>query len=381
MIVRSVHDMYSLRLQNLARTHVVERGVAPAAALAVGARASTGWRFSTGAFGVRSRERPSPIGEKTPFDLASVTKPVVAATIARLVRRGVLAWKTPLATLLPELAGTATGPVALELLLAHRAGVEAHCALYAPLVSGGAVDPEAMLVAAAESRRADCSAEPPADGFPPLYSDLGYLLAGAAASRAAGLPLSELIARETSSVLGLDIAGAAAHRTTKPDFLDVVAPTEVVAWRGGELVGAVHDENAWAYAGYGVAGHAGLFGDAESVARFGAAFLDALSSRDPRWLTAAEAAVLCRPRPLGTLRAGFDGRSAEGSAAGSAFGAESFGHLGFTGTSLWCDPGAALVAVILTNRVNPTRDNIAIRAARPALHDALFAEASSLRDE
>jgi CubicO group peptidase (beta-lactamase class C family) len=373
--------MYASTLQNLARTHVVERGVAPAAVLAVGAHAPSGWRFSTGAFGIRSRERPFPVHEKTPFDLASVTKPVVAATIARLVRRGVLSWKTPLATLLPELSRTATGPSALELLLAHRAGVDAHRALYAPLASGSVVDPAEMLLAAAESRRADCVGEPPEEGFPPLYSDLGYLLAGAAASRASGLPLDELVAQETGSVLGLDVACAAAYRAKDADFLDEVAPTEVVPWRDGEIIGAVHDENAWAYAGYGLAGHAGLFGTAESVARFGAAFLDALSGRDTRWLTPMEAAVLCRPRPLGTLRAGFDGRSAEGSAAGSAFGPRSFGHLGFTGTSLWCDPDASLVAVILTNRVNPTRDNIAIRAARPALHDALFAEAASLRDE
>lgn len=373
--------MSSSTLHNLARTHIVERGVAPAAVLAVAARASSGWRFSTGAFGMRSRERPSSVHDETPFDLASVTKPVVAATIARLVRHGILGWKTPLESLLPELSGTATGPIALELLLAHRAGVDAHRALYAPLASGRAVDPAAMLLAAAESRRADCAGAPPAEGFPPLYSDLGYLLAGAAASRAAGLSLEELVARETSSVLGLSLAGAAAYRAASADFLDEVAPTEVVPWRSGEIVGAVHDENAWAYAGYGVAGHAGLFGTAASVARFGAAFLDALSGRDSRWLTPTEAAVLCRPRPLGTLRAGFDGRSAEGSSAGGAFGPGSFGHLGFTGTSLWCDPEASLVAVILTNRVNPTRDNIAIRAARPPLHDALFAAASDLRDE
>lgn len=373
--------MRVVTLPNLARAFVVDRGVAPAAVLAIGARAATGWRFAAGAHGVRSRERPAKVNERTPFDLASVTKPIVAATIARLVRAGVLDWKTPLAALLPELSATPTGSVRLELLLAHRAGVDAHRALYAPLVSGYAVEPAAMLLAAAESRRADCAGEPPEEGFAPLYSDLGYLLAGAAASRAAGLSLTELVLRETSSVLGLDLAPAASYAARRPDFLDEVAPTEVVAWRGGEIAGAVHDENAWAYAGRGVAGHAGLFGTAESVARFGAAFLDALSGADTGWLTPAEANVLSRPRPLGTLRAGFDGKAAEGSAAGTFFGPKSFGHLGFTGTSIWCDPDAAVVAVILTNRVNPTRDNVEIRKARPLLHDALFAEASRLREE
>ena len=82
--------------------------------------------------------------------------------------------------------------------------------------------------------------------------------------------------------------------------------------------------------------------------------------------------TLVKPRPGGTLRAGFDGKSEGASSAGALSGPETFGHLGFTGTSLWCDPGAGVASVLLTNRVHPTRDNPRIRAARPALHDALF---------
>jgi CubicO group peptidase (beta-lactamase class C family) len=313
------------------------------------------------------------VDPKTPFDLASVTKPIVASTIARLVRRGVLGFRTPLGEVLPELAATASGPVPIELLLAHRAGLDAHRPLYLPLVQGRQVDTHAMLYAAAGARRDDCAGAPPAEGFPPLYSDLGYLLAGAAAARASGKSLARLVQLETALPLSVDAASAESWRARAVGFQNEVAPTEVVAWRGGEIVGDVHDENAWAFAGQGTAGHAGLFGTAESVARFGAAFLDALAGRESSWLTPAEASVLTRPRPLGTLRAGFDGRSAEGSAAGSVFGAHSFGHLGFTGTSLWCDPDAGVVAVILTNRVNPSRENTAIRTVRPCLHDALFA--------
>jgi CubicO group peptidase (beta-lactamase class C family) len=71
------------------------------------------------------------------------------------------------------------------------------------------------------------------------------------------------------------------------------------------------------------------------------------------------------------LRAGFDGKSADGSSAGTVLGARSFGHLGFTGTSLWIDPDARIVVALLTNRVCPTRDNVKIREARPRVHDAL----------
>jgi CubicO group peptidase (beta-lactamase class C family) len=134
----------------------------------------------------------------------------------------------------------------------------------------------------------------------------------------------------------------------------------------------VHDENAWALAGHGLAGQAGLFGVAESVARFGAAMLDALAGRRLDWLTPPEVLPLVRRRPGGSLRAGFDGKSGTLSAAGELSSSEVFGHLGFTGTSLWCDPVAETVTVLLSNRVCPTRENQKIREIRPGVHDALF---------
>jgi CubicO group peptidase (beta-lactamase class C family) len=126
----------------------------------------------------------------------------------------------------------------------------------------------------------------------------------------------------------------------------------------------VHDENAFALSGDGGSGHAGLFGTAFAVIAFACLVADALAN-DPRlyWLI--------EPRPGGTLRAGFDGKSTEGSSAGSLLGSKSFGHLGFTGTSVWIDPEAEVVVALLTNRVHPTRENVAIRYARPIAHDAL----------
>ena len=150
-------------------------------------------------------------------------------------------------------------------------------------------------------------------------------------------------------------------------------PTETVPFRGGELRGVVHDENAWALSGHALSGHAGLFGTALAVARFGAALLDAWHGRSEVWLDAKGLAALLQERPGGTLRAGFDGKSADQSSAGTQAGPRSFGHLGFTGTSLWCDPDADQALVLLTNRVCPTRNNPRIRAARPVVNDALFA--------
>jgi CubicO group peptidase (beta-lactamase class C family) len=154
-----------------------------------------------------------------------------------------------------------------------------------------------------------------------------------------------------------------------------------MVFRGGEISGAVHDENAWAFSGHGLSGQAGLFGTAEAVARFGAFLLDALAARGGGPLTAESAGRLVRPRAAegqppaagNSLRAGFDGKSGTGSSAGERASDATFGHLGFTGTSLWCDPRAEIVTVLLTNRVCPSRDHVAIRQARPRVHDALFA--------
>ena len=155
------------------------------------------------------------------------------------------------------------------------------------------------------------------------------------------------------------------------------APTEEVPWRGGVVRGRVHDENAWALTGLGGSGHAGMFGTLGAVLAFGCAVLDGLDGRGP--FADADVRELTRERPFGSLRAGFDGKSEEGSSAGASFGPRAFGHLGFTGTSLWIEPDAGVVVVLLTNRVHPTRDNVAIRGARPGAHEALFVRAMAMR--
>jgi serine-type D-Ala-D-Ala carboxypeptidase len=233
------------------------------------------------------------------------------------------------------------------------------------------VDPEAALITAADARRQGCDGDPPSDGFPPVYSDLGYLLLGAAVAARAGAPLDEALHREVTAPLGLNIGSARRLRADLPDFDARVAPTEVVPWRGGMVRGDVHDENAWAIAGDGAAGHAGLFGDARAVVELGVAVLDALAGRRASWLGPEDLEPIVRDRPGGSLLAGFDRRSGAAPLSGARFGARTFGHLGFTGTSLWIDPDAEMVGVLLTNRVHPTRDTVAIRKARPAAYDAM----------
>jgi CubicO group peptidase (beta-lactamase class C family) len=359
-------------LDRIAQELVIAPGVSPAACVGFSARHTSGSVIRTGAAG---RVKTEAASTDTIFDLASVSKPFLAVTVARLVQRGVLTFETPLQALLTEAVGTPCADATIECLLAHRAGLDAHRSLFAPLQEGRALCRSQALQEAANARRADCQGAVPPSGFAPLYSDLGYVLVGEAIARACQLELDELIEREVCGPLGLPVCSARLFRKRERSFVERVAPTETVAWRGGEIRGVVHDENAWAIAGHAAAGQAGLFGTVAGVLAFGAALLNALSdtaSEPQPFLSRELAERLIRERPQGSLRAGFDGRSGPTPAAGSNSSSATFGHLGFTGTSMWCDPEAQIVTVLLTNRVCPTRTHVAIRAARPLVHTALF---------
>jgi CubicO group peptidase (beta-lactamase class C family) len=338
---------------------ITSQGVSPLAAVGAGSR--QGGKLVTEVGGAKDIF----------FDLASVTKPMTALAIARAG----IDVTTPLGVLLPEARGTATERTPLELLLAHRAGLDAHRPLYAPLATTppGAIDRAAALREAANAVRPDAQAGE-AGEFPPVYSDLGYILAGEALARAVSArDAGDAIGRLVLAPLGLTGRAGTIRDLEEAGVRGPFAPTETVAWRGGgrAIVGAVPDENAWALTGKGGSGHAGIFATVDAVLAFGGALLEAAASPEYAWLF--------RERRGGTLRAGVDGKSAEGSSAGERMGPRTFGHLGFTGTSLWVDPDAGAVVVLLTNRVCPSRDNLAIRAARPWVHDALFERALRLQ--
>jgi len=348
-------------------TLVVAGGVAPDVAAGFATRLPDGrWEVSAG-------------GATTAFfDLASLTKPMTAFAVARA---GSLR-SEKLGEILPVVRGTPSEEVSVELLLAHRAGLEANLPLFRPLLEGGAVELDEVLIEAARARRADALGLVPVEGFAPLYSDLGYVLIGEAlARRANAADVGEVHDTEVVKPLGLEGKLGSARTLEalgeRARFTERVVPAEVVAWRGGEIRGRVHDENAFALHGAGACGHAGMFGTVEAVLAFGMAALDAIVRGTGPLASDADLGWLVRPRQGGTLRAGFDGKSeGGGSTAGERAGRRTFGHLGFTGTSLWIDPDADALVVLLTNRVHPTRENATIRAARPQAHDALFGMAA-----
>lgn len=353
-------------LDRLAREEIVELGVAPAAVVGVATHSGSAWRSLVGAAG---RTPDGPVDPTTIFDLASVSKPFVAATFVTLVREGRLRAETRLGELLPECRETSLRETSLELLLSHRAGLVPHLPLFQPLVERRPfVRSEALRIAL----RAPATQSAENGSYPALYSDLGYLLTGIALERALDLSLDELARQRVASPLALDVASARQWLSRDVGFLARVAPTERVTFRG-QVRGVVHDENAWAFAGHGLAGHAGLFGTIEAVLGFGTALLDALAGRKNSWLDAESVELMVRERPQGSLRLGFDGKTGPDSAAGPSASPRTFGHLGYTGTSLWCDPMTDTVTALLTNRVCPTRANLRIRAARPRVHETLFA--------
>lgn len=303
-----------------------------------------------------------PVTADTVYDLASLTKPLTALAALRLARAGALALDEPVGALWPELRGEATAALRLDALLSHRAGLPAWAPAYQQVALSECGSPSAR------SRVLDAiAASPVTAGGAVVYSDLGYILAGEALAQRAGATLDALVRREVIDPLGL---GALHVRGVGPRWRDAsVAPTERCAWRGRVVQGEVHDENAYALGG--VAGHAGVFGTAAAVASLGRACLDGLRG-EGAWLPAPALAAMVAPREGGTHRLGWDGVSAGASSSGRHFGPRAFGHLGFTGTSVWCEPELDVAVALVTNRVHPSRESVGIRALRPRVHDAII---------
>lgn len=337
-----------------------------------GAVTSLAFRGKTGPVRVQAcAGRLEPHGAKavldTPYDLASLTKPFVAVTALRLVQRGQLDLDAAAARYLPELEGTPGGEASIAALLSHRAGLSPWGSLYREVEGQYGSDEARRAMLRMAATRLD-----PAPGGPgSVYSDLGYLVAGEAIARAGGDRLERVVRRELTAPLGIhgDVYYAAELSEAALLGLSVrAAPTERCSLRQAVVRAQVHDENCFAFGG--IAGHAGLFGTARGVLAFGEAMLEAYAGRST-WLDSALVRFALRPLPGGGHVIGWDTRNELGSSAGSHLSKSAFGHLGFTGTSIWCDPLLELCAVLLTNRVHPTRDNIQIREFRPRFHDAV----------
>lgn len=319
-----------------------------------------------------------PTTPDTLFDLASLTKPIIAVAALRLVARGALSLSVRAEEHLVDTRGTPGGAATLEQLLTHRSGLAAWGGLYLDVPHEPGTNAARRWMVGEACRRVDETPKLPhqkVEGPRAIYSDLGYLLAGELLVKATGRDLPTLVREEIVRPLSIDdreLAYASALPSERhSELLKNVAATERDEWRGRLLRGEVHDENCAAFGG--VSGHAGLFGTARAVAKFGRAVLDAALGASSAFLPPALMAQALEARPGGTHRLGFDGKSPGESAAGKRTSPETFGHLGFTGTSLFCDPVHDVVVVLLSNRVCPSRANQKIKFFRPALHDGVMA--------
>ena len=203
-----------------------------------------------------------------------------------------------------------------------------------------------------------------------LYSDLGFILLDWIIEAVANQPTDLLFQQRIAGPLRLknlfyiDLKNQSKARAARRGRL--FAATERCPWRGRTLLAEVHDDNAFAMGG--VSGHAGMFGDADSVMKVAAAWLDSYQGRASIFSPELTRRFWQRSEVPGSTRTlGFDTPT-----AGNRFGPRSVGHTGFTGTSLWIDPDRELFVVMLCNRVHPTRENEAIKKFRPKVHDMVI---------
>jgi CubicO group peptidase (beta-lactamase class C family) len=308
---------------------------------------------------------------ETVFDLASLTKPLATALLACMeAEAGRLSLDDPVAAYLAEFDREDKRRITLRHLLTHASGLPKWVPLYA-----AAGDP---------SRAAEAIAALPLayeTGTRVVYSDPNFVALGLALERAAGSRLDALFAERVARPLGLARTGYLPDPGLRPEIAASETGNEYErrmaeslgdaaagydGWRTGVLWGEVHDGNAHFLGG--VAGHAGLFGPAREVARVAEQFLPGslLLSREETFAAFRTDFTpgLEEHRSLGWMLA-----STPGSSAGPALPPDAFGHTGFTGTSVWVDPRAARVFVLLTNRTHPTYNAPPMAEIRRRVHE------------
>ncbi len=338
----------------------IEQRAFPGAALAVTHRGSLIASHGFGNF--TYDEGAPPIQAETVFDLASVTKVIATTAVAMLLyERHQLMLDAPLSNFLPEFVSLAPRQqqatreaVTIRMLLAHTSGLPAYEKLFLSAQSR-----EELMRAALTT---PLTVLP---GTRAEYSDIGFILLGEVLAREAGLTLDLVGQQEIFAPLGM----ARTRFNSPQEWKASIPPTEDDrAFRKRVVQGEVNDENAYVMGG--VAGHAGVFAPATDVARFAECML---RSGTPLFQpTTVKLFTHREETPAGTSRAlGWDTPSLNGSSSGAYFSQTSFGHLGFTGTSLWIDPVRQLSVTLLTNRTWPNRESQRIRQVRPRVHDAI----------
>lgn len=332
----------------------VKAGHLPGAVVLVARKGGVVWREAYGARAVEPAREP--MTTDTIFDLASLTKIVATATsIMILVERGKLRLSDPLSTYIPEIKGEGRDRITIELLLTHRAG-------YAPdfdLRERWSGYDEAIKRLLNEPLR-----NPPGAKF--VYSDINYIALGEVVHRVSGLPLDKFASQNIFEPLGMRDTGFRPRQSLRSR----IAPTEKrrgqLSYLGDQPSGTEADGDNWlrgevhdptSYRMGGVAGHAGLFSTADDLAIYCQMILNGGEYQGVRILSPLSVDEMTRPRLVsenrGTRGLGWDIDSSFSTNRGDLFPLGSFGHTGFTGTSMWIDPASNMFVIFLSNRVHP----------------------------
>jgi serine-type D-Ala-D-Ala carboxypeptidase len=335
--------MSEKRLEAIDR--VVARGIRaggyPGAAVVVGRQGFAVYQRGFGKLGWTS-ESGSVTADRTIYDLASLTKVVGTTTaIMLLYDQGKIGLDERVVTYLPEFTGGAKDEVTVRQLLTHRSGLPAGRDLWR--IAGSPEEAREQVL----ETQLECK-----PGLCFIYSDIGADVLGMIAERVSGQTLDQFLAERVFGPLGMTDtfyrpADSLRYR---------VAPTEVTPPRGYALRGEVHDENAYALGG--VAGHAGLFSTAADLSIFAQMMLNGGEYNGVRILSDSAVTLFTR-RAAGSRALGWDTCDGHGG-CGDNLSPRSYGHTGFTGTSIWLDPDREMFVILLTNRVH------AARARRPA---------------
>lgn len=317
----------------------IDNGRIPGAVVLVG---QAGHILFEKAYGHRCLEpKPEPMTLGTRFDLASLTK-VVATTpaVLRLVQNGKVMLDEPVSKHLPDFGRRGKKTITVRQVLTHYSGL-------APFFRLKAKTPGAASAVMDKIHDSDLSAKP---GTRFVYSDLGFILLGKLIEVVSGEPLDRFVHSRVFTPLKMADTGF----NPSPGDRHNIAPTEK-GDDGTFLRGQVHDPLASLMGG--VAGHAGLFSNARDLSRYCRMLLSEGSLEGARVLQSRLVRQMVSPQsPPGNtdIRGlGWDIRSRYSSPRGAYFSPRSFGHTGFTGTSLWLDPEIQAYLIVLTSRLHP----------------------------
>ena len=321
-------------------------------------------------FGMADVFEKRQMGKDYIFDLASLTKPLATTlALSKLIENNQIFLNQRIESIIGEFKDTDKADITVDMLLRHTSGFPAYREYYKETVKSSG-NPRQYL------RR--LLVNEPLENTPgerQIYSDLGFMVLSWIIEKTTCQRLDHFVSKQIYLPLGINdlffIDLDSKDKIFKKYQQKIVA-TQQCPWREKTLVGEVDDDNTWAVGG--VEGHAGLFGNADSIYKLCCEILNALQGKPTKVLSHNIIKTFVQKQKSDDMVAGFDTPSQTNSSSGTCFSQSSIGHLGFTGTSFWMDPETSLIIILLTNRVHPLRSNEGIKKFRGQIHDLICSQ-------